>query len=174
MPDSTNTAGRVGHGWDRHRLEPRPPAGSGRALVVGGLALDSAAGPVAHSDGDALAHAVIDAVLGAAGLGDIGTLFPDTDPSYEGADSMELLAAAARRVRDAGWRVVNVDTTVLLEAPKLGSAKNEIRANLAQALGVGAGVISVKGKTGEGVGVVGRGEAIEAHAVALLEPVETP
>lgn len=173
MPESstaTTAPGRVGHGWDRHRLEPLPPAGAGRRLVVGGRTLESAVGPAAHSDGDALAHAVTDALLGAAGLGDIGTLFPDSDPAYEGADSLGLLAAAARRVREAGWRVVNVDATVLLEAPKLGDAKGEIRANLARALGVSAGVISVKGKTGEGIGAVGRGEAIEAHAVALLEP----
>lgn len=159
---------RVGHGWDRHRLDAVAPAGRGRPLVVGGVRLESGVGPVAHSDGDALCHALTDAVLGAAGLGDIGTLFPDTDPAHEGADSVELLRAAVSEALRRGWVVLNADATVLLETPKLGGARDEMRRRLGAALGVDASRIGVKGKTGEGVGLVGRGDAIEAHAVVLL------
>jgi len=159
---------RVGHGWDRHRLESVAPQGGGRPLVVGGVALESDLGPVAHSDGDALAHALTDAVLGAAGLGDIGQMFPDTDPANEGADSIELLRAAVREAGLRGWRVQNADVTVLLERPKLGAAREEVRRRLCGALGVAAARVNVKAKTGEGVGVIGRLEAIEAHAVVLL------
>jgi len=170
-PDSFGA--RIGHGWDRHRLAAVAPAGPGRPLVLGGVVLASAVGPVAHSDGDALAHAVTDAVLGAAGLGDIGQLFPDSDPALEGADSLGLLSAAMGRVRGAGWVVGNLDATVLLEAPKLGVAREKIRDNLARALGVAAGAVNIKAKTGEGVGVVGSGQAVEAHAVVLLVGGET-
>lgn len=165
-PDSPGA--RIGHGWDRHRLAAVAPAGPGRPLVLGGVGLASAVGPVAHSDGDALAHAVTDAVLGAAGLGDIGQMFPDSDPALEGADSLGLLASAIERVRDAGWAVGNLDATVLLEAPKLGPAREGIRQNLARVLGVSPGTVNLKAKTGEGVGVVGTGQAVEAHAVVLL------
>jgi len=159
---------RIGHGWDRHRLDALAPTGAGRPLVVGGHRLDSPLGPVAHSDGDALAHALTDAVLGAAGLGDIGQMFPDTDPAYENADSIDLLRAAAGAVRERGWVVGSADVTVLLQSPKLGPARDAIRAALAGALAVEPERVNVKAKTGEGVGVVGRGEAIEAHAVAML------
>lgn len=159
---------RIGHGWDRHRLDALAPTGAGRPLVVGGQRLESPMGPVAHSDGDALAHALTDAVLGAAGLGDIGQMFPDTDPAHECADSIALLRDAMSAVRDQGWVVVSADVTVLLQSPKLGGAREAIRASLARALGIETDRVNVKAKTGEGVGVVGRGEAIEAHAVALL------
>lgn len=159
---------RVGHGWDRHRLDALKPGGDGRPLVVGGVALDASVGPVAHSDGDALCHALTDAVLGAAGLGDIGQLFPDTDPAHDGADSVEMLRLAVGEASRRGWTVLNADATVLLEHPKLVEAREEIRGRLCGALGVNASRVNVKGKTGEGVGVVGRGEAIEAHAVVLL------
>lgn len=164
----TPLAARVGHGWDRHRLDRVAPEGMGRPLVVGGQVFESPVGPVAHSDGDALAHALTDAVLGAAGLGDIGQMFPDTDPAHEGADSIDLLARAVGEVGRRGWAVGNADVTVLLERPKLGAAREAVRAALASALGVETARVNVKGKTGEGVGVVGRGEAIEAHAVVLL------
>ncbi len=159
---------RVGHGWDRHRLAPVAPAGEGRPLVVGGERLESDRGPVAHSDGDALGHALIDALLGAAGLGDIGQMFPDTDDAHDGADSIELLRQAAARVRASGWSIANADVTVVLEAPKLGAARGAIRERLAGAMGIEAARVNVKGKTGEGVGVIGRREAIEAYAVVLL------
>ncbi len=159
---------RVGHGWDRHRLESVAPHGGGRPLVVGGITLESDLGPVAHSDGDALAHALTDAVLGAAGLGDIGQMFPDTDPAHEGADSIGLLRAAVAEATRRGWSVGNADVTVLLERPKLGAARDEVRRRLSGALGVAPDRVNVKAKTGEGVGVIGRREAIEAHAVVLL------
>jgi len=159
---------RIGHGWDRHRLAPE---GEGKPLVVGGVRLDSTLGPVAHSDGDALTHALIDALHGAATLGDIGASFPDTDPDYQNADSLTLLIRTAGMVRKAGFTLVNADVTLLLQSPKLGSARAQVQANLASALNVSADRVNVKAKTGELVGVVGRLEAIEAHAVVLLEPI---
>ncbi len=160
---------RVGQGWDRHRLEPRAPKGAGKPLVVGGVELDSAYGPVAHSDGDALAHALTDAILGAAALGDIGQHFPDSDPANRDLDSLRILERAMELVRSAGWRLVNADVTVMLQRPKLGDARPRIGENLAAALGVGPERVNVKAKTGEGIGVVGRGEAVEASAIVLLE-----
>ena len=165
-PPSHRGCMRIGQGWDRHRLAS---VGEGRPMVVGGVRLEAGFGPVAHSDGDALAHALTDAVLGAAGLGDIGQMFPDSDAENEGRDSMKMLRAAVERVRDGGWVVGNADVTVALERPKLGEARARIRAALAEALGVEEGAINVKAKTGEGIGVVGRGEAIEAYAVVVLE-----
>lgn len=167
-------AHRIGHGYDLHRLEPIAPAGRGRPLVVGGVRLDSPVGPVAHSDGDALLHAVTDAILGAAALPDIGQLFPDTDPRHAGRDSAEFLREALRRVRDAGWTLVNIDTTVILERPRLAPVKDRVRARLAEILGLPIDAVNVKGKTHEGVGALGRAEAIEAHAVVLLTRVEEP
>jgi len=169
---SESSAGRehrVGQGWDRHRLEPQRPSGAGRPLIVGGVLLESSYGPVAHSDGDALAHALVDALFGAAGLGDIGQHFPDTDPANRDLDSMTILERAAGLVREAGWDVINADLTVHLQRPRLGEARPRIRERVAGALGVDAGVVNVKAKTGEGIGVVGRGEAIEAAAIVLLE-----
>jgi 2-C-methyl-D-erythritol 2,4-cyclodiphosphate synthase len=123
---------------------------------------------VSHSDGDALYHAITDALLGALGLADIGTLFPDTDPAYAGADSSEFLRHAARAVADAGWAVANVDATVVLERPRLSPRKTEICANIARELGVPLDRVNVKGKTHEGVDAVGEGRAVEVHAVVLL------
>ena len=158
---------RVGHGFDRHRLAPVAPAGVGRPMIIGGVAFESPLGPIAHSDGDALLHAITDAICGACGLPDIGQRFPDTDPDNDGRDSMAFLLAAAGAAGDAGWSIGNIDATVLLERPKIGPHKARIIGTIAGALSLPSGAVNVKGKTGEGVGPVGRGEAIEAHAVAL-------
>lgn len=154
---------RSGIGYDVHRLA------SGRRLVLGGVELTSEVGLDGHSDADVLTHAVIDALLGAAGLGDIGMHFPDSDERYRDADSIELLREAAARVRDSGQRIVNVDTTVLLEAPKLGAAREQMRARLAEALGIEPSAVNVKATTGEALGFVGRGEGAAALAIATLD-----
>ncbi|MSR29099.1 MAG: 2-C-methyl-D-erythritol 2,4-cyclodiphosphate synthase [Phycisphaerales bacterium] len=159
---------RIGHGYDLHRLEPRPPHGSGRAFVLGGIHFDHPAGPVAHSDGDALLHAVTDAILGALGQPDIGQLFPDQNPANEGVDSSRFLHEAARRMRDAGYAIGNVDCTVICEEPKISPRREEIAANIARILGCQPSAINVKGKTHERVDAVGEGRAIEVHASALL------
>jgi len=154
---------RVGTGWDLHRLE------EGRNLVVGGVSIPSPKGSVAHSDGDVLIHAIIDAMLGAAGMDDIGTLFPDTDPSYCGADSAELLSQVVNAVASRGFHVCNLDTTVVLQSPKLGPYKDAIRERLASLLGVEPSCVGVKAKTAEGIlGELGTGSAIMAQAVVLL------
>ena len=154
---------RIGHGYDVHRLV------AGRPLVLGGVTVPSDLGLDGHSDADVLTHAVIDAILGAAALGDIGALFPDTDAEWEGADSVELLRAVAGRAAEAGWAVGNVDATVVLERPKLRPHVDAMRQRLADALGVGLGRVSVKATTGEGMGFVGTGAGAAAHAVCLLE-----
>jgi 2-C-methyl-D-erythritol 4-phosphate cytidylyltransferase / 2-C-methyl-D-erythritol 2,4-cyclodiphosphate synthase len=154
--------GRVGTGYDLHRLVP------GRPLMVGGVRIPSDRGALGHSDGDVALHAVTDAVLGAAGLGDIGLLFPDSDPQWKGASSVDLLARAVALVAGEGFEVGNVDVTVLLEAPKIRPYVDQMRAALAGALGVAPDRVSVKAKTNEGQDAVGRGEAIAAHAAALL------
>jgi len=159
---------RIGHGYDRHRLDAVAPAGRGRPLVVGGVRLAEDRGPVAHSDGDALLHAVTDAILGAAGLDDLGSLFPDSEARWEGSESSAFLAEAGRLVREAGWEIGNVDATVLLERPRVGPFRGRIRAHIAGVLGIDAGRVNIKGKSGEGVGPVGEGRAIDAHAVAVL------
>lgn len=168
---SSATEFRIGHGYDLHRLEPRPPAGQGRGLIIGGVRLEHDRGPISHSDGDALYHAVTDALLSAAGEPDIGQLFPDNDPANEGRDSEVFLAAAAQRLAGLGWRVVNVDATVILERPKVSPRKAEMAANIARVLGVEIGRVNVKGKTHERVDAVGEGRAIEVHCVALLQRV---
>ena len=159
---------RIGHGYDLHRLEPVAPAGAGRPFVLGGVRFDHDRGPVGHSDGDALLHAVTDAILGALGMPDIGQLFPDTDPRHEGQDSAEFLAEAARRMRAAGWEVGNIDMTVVCERPKIGPRKQEMLARISHILGVPAANLNLKGKTHEKVDAVGEGRAIETHVVALL------
>jgi 2-C-methyl-D-erythritol 2,4-cyclodiphosphate synthase len=156
------TAVATGIGWDSHRLV------EGRPLILGGVTIPSERGLAGHSDADVLAHAVIDALLGAAGLGDIGEHFPDTDPQWAGADSIELLRVVVALVGDAGHPVANVDTTVLMERPKLGPHRAEIRASLAAALGIPVQRVNVKASTGEGMGFVGRGEGVAALAVATL------
>jgi 2-C-methyl-D-erythritol 4-phosphate cytidylyltransferase/2-C-methyl-D-erythritol 2,4-cyclodiphosphate synthase len=153
---------RVGTGYDLHKLT------AGRALVLAGVTVPGPLGPQAHSDGDVVCHAVTDAILGAAGAGDIGQQFPDTDARWKDAPGLDLLARAMAVVREQGWSVVNVDVSVLLERPKLLPHVPAIRANLAMTLGVDIQAVSVKGKTNEGVDAVGRGEAIASHAVVLL------
>jgi 2-C-methyl-D-erythritol 2,4-cyclodiphosphate synthase len=152
----------TGIGYDSHRLT------EGRPMVIGGVRIAHARGPDGHSDGDVLAHAVIDALLGAAGLGDIGDHFPDTDERWRDADSMQLLRAAVAMVVQAGLAVVNVDCTVALEAPRLAPHRQQMRERLAQALGVQARRVNVKATTGERIGFVGRGEGVAALAVASL------
>ena len=153
---------RIGEGWDVHALVP------GRPLVVGGVTLAHDRGALGHSDADVLLHAITDALLGAAGLGDIGTHFPDSDPAFRGVDSSSLLAEAMRRVGAAGWRVGNVDATVIAQAPRLAPHRAAMVAAIARALGVAAGQVNVKAKTAERLGPVGQGAAIEARAVVLL------
>jgi 2-C-methyl-D-erythritol 4-phosphate cytidylyltransferase/2-C-methyl-D-erythritol 2,4-cyclodiphosphate synthase len=154
--------GRVGTGYDLHRLV------DGRPLVVGGVRIPSPRGPLGHSDGDVALHAITDAILGAAGLGDIGLHFPDSDPRWKGAASLDLLARAKALVAEQGYEVGNVDVTVVLEAPKIRTYIDQMRAAIAAAVGVAPDRVSVKGKTNEGVDAVGRGEAIAAHAAVLL------
>jgi 2-C-methyl-D-erythritol 2,4-cyclodiphosphate synthase len=151
-----------GVGYDSHRLV------EGRRLILGGVDISHDRGLAGHSDADVLTHAVIDALLGAAGLGDIGEYFPDTDERYRDADSLALLGAVVTRVVAAGLEVVNVDCTVVMETPKLGPHRDDIRANLARVLGLQAERVNVKATTGEGIGFVGRGEGVAAIAIASL------
>ncbi|MFV0681237.1 2-C-methyl-D-erythritol 2,4-cyclodiphosphate synthase [Ottowia sp.] len=153
---------RIGQGWDVHALVP------GRSLVLGGVQVPHTHGLLGHSDADVLLHAITDALLGAAGLGDIGRHFPDTDVRFKGADSATLLAEAARRVRDSGWRIANIDSTVIAQAPKLAPHITAMVARIAQVLNVQPVQINVKAKTAERLGPVGQGAAIEALAIALL------
>jgi len=153
---------RIGEGWDTHALV------AGRRLVLGGVEIAHTHGLLGHSDADALCHAITDALFGAAALGDIGHHFPDTDAQFQGADSLALLAEAARRVRAAGYEIGNVDSTVIAQAPKLAPHIPAMRQRLAQALALAVDRVNVKAKTAEKMGPVGRGEAIEARAVCLL------
>jgi 2-C-methyl-D-erythritol 2,4-cyclodiphosphate synthase len=153
---------RVGEGWDTHALV------TGRPLVLGGVTIPHSHGLLGHSDADALLHAITDALLGAAGLGDIGRHFPDTDPQFKGADSGVLLAEAATRVRAAGWDIGNVDSTIVAQAPRMAPHIPAMRERIAQALQIAPDRVNVKAKTAEKMGPVGRGESIEARAVALL------
>lgn len=159
---------RVGHGYDLHRLEPRPPAGNGRDLIVGGVRLEFDRGPVAHSDGDVLYHAVVDAIMGALALPDIGQMFPDNAPENAGRDSSEFMLAAWKQMAGAGYEISNLDATVILEKPRIGPVKEQIRANLAKLLQTPASCINVKGKSHEKVDAVGESRAIEAHVVVAL------
>jgi len=154
---------RVGEGWDVHALVP------GRPLVLGGVRIAHDMGLLGHSDADALAHAITDALLGAAALGDIGSHFPDTDARFCGADSLVLLAEAARRVRELGFAIANVDSTVVAQAPRLAPYIGAMRERLAAALGLQPGQVNVKAKTAERLGPVGQRLAIEARAVVLLQ-----
>jgi len=153
---------RIGQGWDIHALVP------GRKLVLGGVELPFHLGLQGHSDADALLHAITDALLGAAALGDIGTHFPDTDPRFQGADSTRLLAEAAARVRAKGYAIGNVDSTVIAQAPRLMPFIAAMRARIAEVLAVSVEQVNVKAKTAEKMGPVGQGQAIEAQAVVLL------
>ena len=153
---------RIGFGYDSHRFE------DGRPLILGGVRIPDVPGLKGHSDADVLAHAVIDALLGAAARGDIGSHFPDTDPRWTGADSMKLLAAVVAEIRDAGYGIGNIDATVICERPKLRPFVAAIRTRLAEVLGCSVDAISVKGKTNEQMDDVGAGAGIEVHCVALL------
>ena len=154
---------RIGHGYDVHRLV------EGRALILGGVNIPFEKGLLGHSDADVLTHAVMDALLGAAALGDIGGHFPDSDPAYKGADSLALAREVAKLLQAKNYRVGNVDATILAQAPKLAPHIPQMRENLALALGIPVDAISVKATTEEGLGFTGSGEGIAAHAVCLLE-----
>ena len=156
---------RIGHGYDVHRTK------DGRALVLGGVTIECPFGLDGHSDADVLTHAVIDALLGAAALGDIGKLFPDTDPAYKGISSLLLLETAYEAVKKAGFRLSNLDATILCQRPKLAPSILKMRENLAEILGVAVGDVSVKATTEEKLGFTGSGEGIAAHAVCLLEAI---
>jgi 2-C-methyl-D-erythritol 2,4-cyclodiphosphate synthase len=153
---------RTGLGWDVHRLE------AGRPMILGGVTIASELGLAGHSDADILSHAVTDALLGAAALGDIGMHFPDTDPQWQGTDSQVFLAHAAKLVREAGYQIVNIDTTVILERPKLKDYRLQIRESLARTLGLAVQCVSVKFKTAERVGPVGEGKSAEAQAIVTI------
>ena len=157
------SAFRIGHGYDVHRLVP------GRRLILGGTEIPFDRGLLGHSDADVLTHAVMDALLGAAGLGDIGKLFPDSDPAYAGVSSLLLLDRVAQRIREAGWQVGNVDATVLAQQPKLAPHIPKMRQNLARHLGILQEQVNVKATTEEGLGFTGAGQGMAAHAVCLLE-----
>ena len=154
---------RIGHGYDVHRLV------EGRDLILGGVKIDYEKGLLGHSDADVLLHAVSDALLGAAGLGDIGKHFPDTDPAYKGADSLELLRIVAQRVKEAGYRVSNVDVTMIAQKPKLKDHIPQMVKNIAEAIGIGADRVNVKSTTEEKLVFTGTGEGMSCHAVCLLE-----
>ena len=156
---------RIGHGYDVHRLV------EGRKLILGGVEIPFEKGLLGHSDADVLTHAVMDALLGAAAMGDIGKLFPDTDPAYAGADSIELLRTVISRVGEKGYRVGNVDATVIAQRPKLSPYIEEMRGILAAACGVAVDQVNVKATTEEHLGFTGSGEGIAAHAVCLLEAI---
>ena len=158
---------RIGQGFDIHALV------AGRRLVIGGVEIPYTLGLAGHSDADVLVHAICDALLGAAGLGDIGRHFPDTDPRYRDADSCVLLEEVARRVRASGWQVVNVDATIIAQAPRMAPHIPSMEARLAACLG-GACKVNVKAKTTERLGSIGRGEGIAAEAIALLAPAPVP
>lgn len=157
---------RIGHGYDVHRLV------EGRKLILGGVEIEYEKGLLGHSDADVLLHAISDSLLGAAALGDIGKLFPDTDPEFEGADSLELLSKVAETLAENGWRVVNIDSTVLAQKPKLAPYIESMRENIAYACRLDADSVSVKATTEEGLGFTGGGQGIAAHAVCLIEELE--
>lgn len=158
---------RVGEGWDTHALV------TGRPLVLGGVTIPHTHGLAGHSDADALLHAITDAVLGAAALGDIGQHFSDTDPAFEGANSLHLLQTAMQRVVAAGYVLINIDSTIVAQAPKMAPHIPAMRARIAQALGLALDAVNVKAKTAERMGPVGEGRAIEARAVCLLLRIQT-
>ena len=156
---------RIGQGYDVHQLV------AGRKLILGGVEIPHPTGLLGHSDADALLHAITDALLGAVALGDIGRHFPDSDPRYKGADSRVLLRAAVALLAEKGWRPVNIDATLIAQKPKLAPHAPQMVANIAADLGIGEGCVNIKGKTNEKLGYLGREEAIEAQAIALVERV---
>ena len=165
MTEPMRVGVRVGLGWDLHRLVP------GRKFVLGGVEIPHSRGPLGHSDADPLLHALADAVLGAAGLGDLGDHFPPADPQWKDADSRLILAKALEEAKGRGLVPVNADCIVVLEEPRLGPFKASVRKSVAEALGLPEAAVNVKAKTAEGLGAVGTGDAIEAHAVVLLRPI---
>ncbi|MEO8578664.1 MAG: 2-C-methyl-D-erythritol 2,4-cyclodiphosphate synthase [Gemmatimonadales bacterium] len=165
MPRDSEPNTRVGVGYDSHRFA------AGRPLTLGGVVIPSEVGLLGHSDADAICHAVTDAVLGAAGLGDIGEMFPNADPANKDRDSVEMLEAAVRRISAAGYRVNQVDITVITEMPRLAPHRERIRGRLAAALGIDSASVSVKGKTNEGMGWIGRKEGLACIAVATLNGI---
>jgi len=156
---------RAGIGYDSHRFDPSRP------LVLGGIHIPDAPGLTGHSDGDALAHAVIDAILGAAAAGDVGRHFPPGGEDWKDADSMDLLARSVAILREKGYRTVNVDAVIICEAPKISPVADAIRRRLAQVLGISEDAVSLKGKTNEGMGWIGNREGLAVHAVAMVEPL---
>jgi len=163
MPRDHDAATRVGIGYDSHRFAP------GRPLILGGVQIPSEVGLLGHSDADAICHAITDAILGAAGLGDIGEMFPDTDPGNKDRDSIGMLEAAVRKISSAGYSVNQVDVSVVAESPKLAPHRAMIRSRLATALGIDSASVSVKGKSNEGMGWIGRKEGLACIAVATLK-----
>ncbi len=159
---------RIGMGYDVHRLVPE------RRLVIGGVTIPYEKGLLGHSDADVLLHAICDALLGAAGLGDIGGHFPDTDPAYRDIDSMKLLQSTYAMVREKGWRLVNIDATIFAQAPKMAPYRRRMAANIARALGAEQTRINIKATTTEGLGMIGRGEGIAAAGAVLLAPAVEP
>ena len=153
---------RIGHGYDVHRFAPD------RKLILGGVEIPYEYGLLGHSDADVLLHAISDALLGAAGLGDIGTYFPDTDPAFKGADSLELLRKVGEEVRKAGFEIVNIDSIVMCERPKVNPHKDQMKANIARVLGLDIKQIGIKGTTTEKLGFTGRGEGIASQAIAMV------
>jgi 2-C-methyl-D-erythritol 2,4-cyclodiphosphate synthase len=154
---------RVGIGHDMHRLGP------GRPLILGGVKVEHSRGLIGHSDADVVLHALTDALLGAAGLGDIGDAYPDTDPKYKGCDSRLFVTETLKKLNERAYRIINVDVTIFAEEPKLGPIKVRICEHLASLLGLSVGAVNVKAKTGEKVGAIGRGEAIGCQVIALIE-----
>ncbi len=174
MTGSPKPPCRIGHGYDLHRLDSIAPNGPGRPFILAGIELDHPKGPVGHSDGDAVYHAVTDAILGALGEPDIGQLFPDTDPQNEAVDSRVFVEAAAQKMREAGYAVGNLDITVVCERPKLSPHKKQMIANIARLLSCDSSQVNLKGKTHEQVDAIGEGRAIEVHAVVLLTSAAAP
>ncbi len=154
---------RIGHGYDVHRLV------AGRKCIIGGMDIPHETGLLGHSDADVLTHAVMDALLGAAGMADIGHLFPDTDPQYAGADSLQLLREVGRRLAQAGWTPGNIDATIIAQAPRMAPYLDGMRQNIAQALGIAEDAVNIKATTEEHLGFTGAKEGIAAHAVCLIE-----
>ena len=163
---------RIGYGYDSHRFAPQGDGGEAKPLVLGGVEFPGEPGLVAHSDGDALVHAIIDALLGAATRGDIGALFPDDDPAWRGADSAKMLESVVKKIRTAGYSIGNVDATVICERPSIRGVAEMIRERLAGIMSIGKGRISVKGKTNEKMDDTGAGIGLEVHVVCLLEERE--
>jgi 2-C-methyl-D-erythritol 2,4-cyclodiphosphate synthase len=161
--ESRTVSYRIGSGHDTHRLA------GGRPLILGGVNIPHARGLVGHSDADVVLHALTDALLGAAGLGDIGDAFPDTDPKWKGADSRLFLTETSAKLNQLGWSIVNLDVTIFAQEPKLGPLKSAIRESLAALLGLSLDSVNVKAKTGEKVGHIGRGEAIGCHVIVLID-----